>query len=75
MKCPSQEVLVLPVRRMIHKLFFATNVGVFTKYLPNSNCQRARRANMRGLRGGQVNAARSSAAGRKILDRAVNSVR
>ena len=38
------------------------------------NCQRASRAKTVGLRGGQLNATRSIAAGRKILDRAVKSV-
>ena len=36
--------------------------------------QQASRAKTRGLRGNQLNAARSSAAGTKILDRAVKSV-
>ena len=41
---------------------------------PKINCQRASRAKTVGLRGGQLNATRSIAAGRKILDRAVKSV-
>ena len=41
----------------------------------DANChERASRTKTRGLRGGQLNAARSIAAGRKILDRAVKSV-
>ena len=42
---------------------------------PKINCQRASRAKTVGLRGGQLNATRSIAADRKILDRAVKSVR
>ena len=38
------------------------------------HCQRASRAKTVGLRGGQLNATRSIAAGTKILDRAVKSV-
>ena len=41
---------------------------------PKINCQRASRAKTVGLRGGQLSATRSIAAGRKILDRAVKSV-
>ena len=39
-----------------------------------NNCQRASRARMVGLRGSQLNATQSIAAGKKILDRAVKSV-
>ena len=39
-----------------------------------NNCQRASRAKTVDLRGGQLNATQSIAAGRKILDRAVKSV-
>ena len=38
------------------------------------NCQRASRAKTRGLQGGQLNAVRSIAAGRKTLYFAVKSV-
>ena len=49
----------------------------YTDFMNKSsiNCQRVSRAKTRGLRGSQLNAARSTAAGRKILDRAVKSVR
>ena len=39
-----------------------------------NHCQRASRAKTVDLRGGQLNATQSIAAGRKILDRAVKSV-
>ena len=43
-------------------------------YITSPNCQRANLAKTVGLRGGQLNATQSIAAGRKILDRAVKSV-
>ena len=51
-----------------------TNLITLFGRRPNNNCQRASWAQTVGLRGGQLNATRSIAAGRKILDRAVKSV-
>ena len=43
-------------------------------YITSPNWQRVSRAKTVGLGGGQLNATRSIAAGRKILDRTVKSV-
>ena len=43
-------------------------------FITSPNCQQASLAKTAGLRGGQLKATQSIAAGRKILDRAVKSV-
>ena len=63
--------------KCLYYVFVGAEKKIRTFVLPKNFViarQRASRAKTRGLRGGQLNAVRSSAAGRKILDRAVKSV-